>query len=191
MDHGRSPLPAGLSADHLAQMQTGYWQRTKGPRRWLTDKMPHNFRHVGLIALAFPHAPIIYLRRDPRDVCLSIYSRPFPDGHRYACDLSAIAHFHRQSERLMAHWQRIMPHRILQVSYEDLVAEPTRVTQEITEFCGVPWQASCLEFHLQTAGSFTFSELQVREPLNSKGVGRWRNYERHLRPMLEGLQGSA
>ncbi len=188
---GRMPDPAELSATELRTLADDYWHRTGGTPRLITDKLPHNFRHVGLIAHLFPHAPIIYLHRDPRDVAISIYARPFPDGHAYACDLNALGHFYALSERLHRHWRATMPDRVLDVQYEALVREPETQSRRMAEFCRLQWDSRCLAFHDQADASFTFSELQVREAINDRGVGRWRHYQRHLGPFVEALERAA
>ena len=188
LEQGQKPGPQQLDADNWRRMREQYWHRSNRLPERVTDKMPHNFRHVGLILSIFPAAPIIHLRRDPRDVCLSIYSRMFPEGHRYACDLRWLAHFYQQSTRIMNHWQQTLPGRILQIEYEELVDNPEAISREIAEFCGLTWNPDCLNFHKKPAPSFTFSEMQVRRPINSDGVGRWRHYESELAPLLESLQ---
>jgi len=185
---GSMPPPAELDASALGVLGERYWQHTGGRPRRRTDKLPHNFRNVGLIARVFPEAPIIYLHRDPRDVALSIYSRPFPDGHPYACDLEALAHFQAQAARLHEHWQQTLPERILDVRYETLVGEPERLGRDIAAFCDLPWDPGCLDFHRRTEPSYTFSEMQVRESLNDRGVGRWRRYEGHLELYLRAAE---
>lgn len=186
--NGRAPMPDELKQKNLEQMAEDYWKRTATEAPFVTDKMPHNFRHTGLICQIFPKALIIYMKRNPLDVCLSIYSRLFPDGHRYACDFDWLAHFYAESERLKAHWLEVFPDRILEVIYEDLVENPADKTQEIAEFCGLAWQPACLDFHTEKSNSFTFSELQVRKPLNRDGIGRWRYYENALKPLEAALK---
>ena len=174
--NGNKPTPLSLKAEEWLDLAEQYWQSTPHTKEVITDKMPHNFRHIGFILAMFPDAPIIYTHRDPRDVYLSIYSRPFPDGHNYACDMDWIAHFYEQSAKLMKHWQKIAPNRILEVKYEELVAKPEQQTKQIADFCKLKWTADCLNFHKRKSQSYTFSELQVRKPLNSDGIGRWQNY---------------
>ncbi len=188
VDHGRAKPAGELQPAGWEQLAQQYWRLQMGPARRLTDKLPTNFRHVGLIRAMFPDAPIVYLRRDPRDVGLSIYSRNFADGHPYATALADIAHFYRVSEQLMNGWQALYPGRILELNYEQLVAEPESQTRALAEFCGLEWRPECLEFHQRTDASFTFSELQVREPLNRKGIGRWRHYAEALQPLLEAFE---
>lgn len=185
---GRIGAPDTLDNAAWEGLATQYALRVPETEALLIDKMPHNARHVGLICALFPSAPIIYMRRDPRDACLSIYSRPFPDDHRYACDMIWLADFCARITRLMEYWKAILPHRILEVRYEELVDEPEAVTRELADFCNVHWSPQCLEFHENVQHSFTFSEIQVRQPLNRDGIGRWRHYERQLQPLIGVLE---
>jgi tetratricopeptide (TPR) repeat protein len=185
---GLRPGPGALPQETLQGMASVYWQKTPHNMPVVTDKMPHNFRHVGLICQIFPKAPIIYMKRDPRDVCLSIYSRLFSEAHRYAVDLDWLAHFYAQNERLKRHWMEVFPGRILEVDYECLVDKPVEKTREIADFCDLEWHPGCLDFHKNKGASFTFSELQVRKPLNREGIDRWRRYEKHLAPLTRALE---
>lgn len=185
---GHRPEPKDLAVETLRGMAEVYWQKTPHHQPVVTDKMPHNFRHLGLICQALPDARIIYMKRDPRDVCLSIFSRVFSEAHRYAVDLEWLAHFYAQTERMRQHWMALFPDRILEVDYETLVDQPVEQTQAIAAFCGLDWHPGCLEFHKSTSSSFTFSELQVRKPLNKKGIGRWRQYEQQLAPLTAALK---
>jgi len=171
----------------FTELAADYWRRELCDPCRRTDKMPHNFWHVGLIAEIFPAAPIIYMRRDPRDVCMSIFSRVFSDGHPYATDLQSLAHFHNVSADLMRHWMETLPSRIIDVSYEELIENPEQETQSIAIHCGLDWVPECLDFHERVGTSFTYSEMQVREPLNSKGVGAWRRYADRLDALLIAL----
>lgn len=174
-----------LLARDWDELADNYWRVQTARKCRLTDKMPTNFRHVGLICRMFPSASIIYVRRDPRDVALSIYSRRFADGHAYATNLGSLAHYYWLSQQLMSHWQRLHPERIIDVEYEQLIAEPEAQTRSIAEFCALEWRPECLDFHQRRDASYTFSELQVREPLNAKGIGRWRNYSEALVPFID------
>jgi len=159
-----------------------YWHLQSGQRGRLTDKMPSNFKHVGMISCMFPGAPIVYMRRDPRDVGLSMFTRRFSDGHPYATELGDLAHFYAMSEQLMTYWQSVYPGRIFEIEYEQLVAEPEKITRALAKYCALQWRPECLDFHERSEASYTFSELQVREPLNAKGIGRWRKYTDGLAP---------
>ena len=179
--------PRELEDTDWDSLASEYWRRILCAPCRRTDKMPHNFWHVGFICAMFPAAAVIYMRRDPRDVCLSIYSRTFSDAHRYATDLESLAHYFSVALQLMEHWKSIYSSRILQVSYEDLVAKPDEETQKIARHCGLEWNSQCLNFHERVEASYTFSEMQVREPLNTKGVAAWRRYEEQLEPLSNAL----
>ena len=176
---------AGTALAVMIALPIGFLAALNVVPAWLA----HSVKAVlGFIRSMFPAAPIIYMRRDPRDVCLSIYTRMFADGHRYACDLEWLAHYYSMSVRLLEHWKTVSGDRILEVIYEDLVADPTEQTRNIAAFCELQWDPACLEFHKQDTASFTFSELQVREPINTKSTGAWRNYESQLAPLLAALK---
>jgi tetratricopeptide (TPR) repeat protein len=172
---------------HFAELADDYWRREQCAPCRRTDKMPHNYWHVGLICAMFPASPIIYLQRDPRDVCMSIFSRVFSDGHPYSTDFESLAHNFKLSVDLMHHWQTLYPSRVLAVSYEQMIDAPEEHTQAMAAHCGLQWVPECLDFHERIEKSFTYSEMQVREPLNRKGIGAWRRYEKHLEPLIAAL----
>jgi Tfp pilus assembly protein PilF len=180
-------LEQGRDID-IEELAADYWRREQSEPCRRTDKMPHNFWHVGLIGAMFPGAPVIYMRRDPRDVCMSIYSRVFSDGHPYATQLTSLAHNYRMSVDLMEHWNSVSEPRVLEVSYEQLIDDPEMQTQAIASHCNLEWVPECLDFHKRVGKSFTYSEMQVREPLNRKGIGAWRRYEAHLGELIAALE---
>ena len=193
----RLPSPDGMSPDQWSALARRYFGRTPlsgkggagaGADRFVTDKMPQNFLHVGLILSLFPHAKIIQMRRDPRDVCWSIFTRMFSEAHSYACDFESLAQTFSISRRLMNHWASLAPDRVIDVSYEALVADPRGQGQRITQFCGLEWNDQCLNFHRTVSTSFTFSELQVREAISERRIGRWQPFERHLAPLFAALE---
>jgi hypothetical protein len=155
-----------------------------GVRR-ITDKMPTNFLHLGLIALLFPAAHIVHCCRDPRDVCLSCYQQHFERRLPYAYDLRDLAVYYSAYERLMHHWHDVLPVKICDVQYEDLVSTPEACARRLVEFCGLDWNARCLEFDCSRTPVQTASQWQVRQPLYRSSVGRWRNYRSHIGPLLE------
>lgn len=184
LDRDRTrPVPQLESTD-WNQFAAEYWSLQTVAECRVTDKAPLNFRHVGMISAIFPEAPFIYIERDPRDVALSIFARHFSDRHDYATDLSHIAHLISVSQRLMQYWMEQLPDRITRVAYESLVADPEGEGRRLAEYCGLPWDPEVLAFHRQGSASYTFSEAQLREPLNAKGVGRWVDYEAQLQPFL-------
>jgi tetratricopeptide (TPR) repeat protein len=153
----------------------------------VTDKMPHNFLALGLIDRLFPEARIIHCTRDPIDTCLSIYFLKFSVAHPYADDMTHLGVYYRQYLRLMAHWKSVLRVPILDVKYEDLVANQEAVSRRMVEFCGLEWDEQCLRFHESKRTVSTHSYDQVRRPLYKKSVARWKNYERHLGPLITAL----
>jgi len=155
----------------------------------VTDKMPSNFLHVGLIGLLFPGARVIHMIRDARDTSLSCYFTAFSDAHPYAQDLGDLGFYYREYERLMAHWREVQPLPMLDVRYEELVGDQEAQTRRIVEFAGLKWDDRCLRFHETERAVVTPSLDQVRRPMYKGSMERWRRYEAHLGPLLAGLAG--
>lgn len=180
-----------LDANALRQIAARYLDglRKHAPAaKRITDKMPSNYYYAGLIHLAMPNAVIIHTIRDPIDTCISCFSKKFTVGHNYTYDLAELGRYHRRYRRLMAHWRRILPpHRILDVRYEDLVADLEGGARRILSHCGLPWNDACLSFHETERPVRTASASQVRQPIYQTAVGRWRVYEEFLAPLLEAL----
>jgi len=152
----------------------------------VVDKMPTNFAFLGLIHALLPHARIIHLRRNPLDTCLSIYFQNFDAAITYANDLGDLAHYFQQYLRLMQHWRALLPSdAMLEVPYEELVADQESWSRRMIEFIGLPWDPACLEFHRAGRTVLTASKWQVRQKINSSAVARWRNYAAHLGPLRE------
>ena len=151
------------------------------------DKMPGNLQRLGLVALLFPRARVIHCRRDPLDTCLSCYFQDFKSPHPYAFDLEDLSVYHRQCDRLMAHWREVLPLAMLEVWYEDLVADQEARSREIVAFCGVAWDNACLEYHANDRPVWTASSWQVRQPIYNTSVERWRHYDAHLGALRKGL----
>ena len=154
----------------------------------ITDKLPLNFRFVGLIHLALPNARIIHMRRDPADTCLSCFFNQFGGDLDWAYDLAEVGRYFRAYERLMANWRAALPQGVmLEMRYEDLVADLEGETRRMLDHCGLEWDARCLEFHNTERSVQTASTVQVRKPIYRSSVKRWRNYERWLGPLLAEL----
>jgi tetratricopeptide (TPR) repeat protein len=180
----------GLTAAQLTASATRYLATLKsiGPdARRVTDKMPTNFLHLGLIKLLFPEAPVIHCTRNPVDTCLSIYFQNFSRGHAYATDLADIGFVYREYRRLMAHWHEVVPTPVFECSYEELVANQEDVSRRLIDFIGLEWDDACLAFHKNKRVIHTASYDQVRRPIYQQSVQRWRRYERHLDPLFEAL----
>jgi hypothetical protein len=182
------PETARTLADrHLAALAAG---ARRGLIR-VTDKTLDNVLHLGLIAALFPRARVIVCRRDLRDVCLSCYFHQFADQVSYAYDLVACARRAQAIDRLIAHWRAVLPLRMHEVTYEDLVARPTEETWRLIDFLGLEREAACLEPHRTERAVTTSSVWQVRQPIHANAVGRWRLYRRHLTDLLDVLGDDA
>ena len=146
----------------------------------VTDKMPHNFVCLGFIEQLLPAARVVHCVRDPLDTCLSIFFEKFNHHHLYANNLEHLGIYYKQYTGLMAHWRSVLRMPMLELRYEDLIANQEAVTRELIDFCGLPWDERCLQFHESRRIVATPSYNQVRKPLYKKSVGRWRNYDRHI-----------
>jgi tetratricopeptide (TPR) repeat protein len=154
----------------------------------ITDKMPENFRFVGLIHLALPKARIIHLRRDPVDTCLSCFATLFYEPLDYTYDLKELGRYYRAYQRLMDHWREILPPGVmLDVRYEDIVEDIEGQARRMIAHCDLEWDPRCLDFHRANRPIRTASMGQARQPLYKTSVGRWRVYESQLGPLLDEL----
>ena len=154
----------------------------------ITDKSPFNFFQLAFAALLFPQARVIHCRRDARDNALSIWLENFNQDQHYATDFGDLAHLRGAYERLMAHWKRALPLKILDVDYEALVADVETQARRIVDFMGAPWDWRCLEFHSSNRAVQTPSRWQVREPIYTRSVARWHSYQAYLPDLArEGL----
>lgn len=150
------------------------------------DKSNFNSDCLGLIHLTFPNARVVSVWRDPIDTCLSCYFAQFANTLNFTADLADLAHYYREHHRLMEHWRSALPAgTLLEVSYEDLVADQKAWSRRIVEFIGLDWDPRCLEFHKAERPVLTASSWQVRQPVYSRSVRRWRNYEKHIGPLLD------
>jgi len=175
-----------LADQHIAQLQ-----RLAGGAARVTDKMPDNVLHLGIIAVLFPAARVVFCRREPRDNCLSCYFQRFGEGNAFAYDLADCARRYLEIERVAEHWRRVLPLPTLTVDYEALIADPEGESRRLIEFLGLDWEPSCLAFHRTERPVYSASLWQVRQPVYGHSVGRWRHYERHLQPLFDVLGQSA
>jgi tetratricopeptide (TPR) repeat protein len=161
-------------------------QARSGDAARIVDKAPINCDYLGVIHTAFPNARILYMQRDPIDTCLSCYFQKFSADLEFAMDLSDLAHYYREHQRLMAHWRKVLPAgTILDVPYAELVADQEGWTHKILEFLNLEWNDSCLDFHRTQRPVVTASYWQVRQPIYKDSVARWRNYKKFIGPLLE------
>ncbi len=156
----------------------------------ITDKMPGNYLHLGLIQLMFPGAKIIHCIRDPRDTCLSCYFQNFAGQHPYSSDLHNLGMYYRQYEKLMRHWRNVLNLQILDVPYERLVANPEQASRQLIEYCGLEWSASVLRYYDSKRAVVTSSFDQVTKPIYKESLARWQNYEEFLGPLYKGLESN-
>jgi hypothetical protein len=188
--HGypRNVLNAGTeaiescAAEYLRQIAA-----LSGEAPRVSDKMPHNFLYLGLIDLMFPGARVIHVARDPMDTCLSLFFQTFNSMHSYSTDLTYLGAYYRQYERLMNHWERVLRIPMLTVRYETLVEDVEKATRDMLEFCELPWDPVCLQFHASGRIVKTPSYDQVRQPIYRSSVARWRRYEKHLGALMAAL----
>ena len=168
----------GLADEYLAQVGIRARRATR-----IIDKMPFNFMHLGLIALLFPEAKIIHCRRDMRDVGLSCFFTNFADTHPWSTDLRHIGHFIRSYERMMRHWHAVLPLPILNMDYETLVGDLEGQSRRMIEHLGLRWNSACLRFHESARPVSTAARAQVRQPIYTSAIGRWREYDKWLHPL--------
>ncbi|MCP5074045.1 MAG: tetratricopeptide repeat protein [Rhodobacteraceae bacterium] len=182
---------AGLTSKELEDFAGNYLARltyNSGDHARVTDKMPGNFHHVGLLKLAFPEAKIINLVRDPRDTCLSIYQQYFDNSaHRYAYDLVSLAKFANSYKSLMGFWHALFPGQIYDAVYENLTTNQESESRRLLEFCGLDWQDQVLDFHKTKRVVRTASVTQVRRKMYRSSVRKWEVFAEQLEPLTSAL----
>jgi tetratricopeptide (TPR) repeat protein len=184
-------LPA--QAKDIASMYESTLRKIVGSNgnkfKHITDKMPHNFLNVGLIAILFPNAKIIHTKRDPIDTCLSIFFQSFNNGHSYAFDLTNLGFHYRQYERIMRHWHEVLPGRMMDINYADTISDPEYWSRKLISHIGLDWDDACLAPHKQERSVKTASHWQVRQPIYKTSVARWKHYEAFIQPLIDALNG--
>jgi hypothetical protein len=159
----------------------------RGNRPFFVDKMPNNFRHIGLIHLMLPNAKIIDVRREPMACCFSNLKQLFAGGQEFTYSVEDIARYYRSYLELMRHWDAVLPQRVLRLCYEDLVEDLGESVHRVLDFCGLEFEPACMEFYKSERSVNTASSEQVRKPIFRDGFFQWRNYEPWLGPLKEGL----
>jgi tetratricopeptide (TPR) repeat protein len=155
-----------------------------------TDKMPLNYLYLGLIHRALPHAKIIHVSRAPMAAGYAMYKMLFQDGYPFSYDLSELGQYYVAYRRLMTHWHSLLPGAIYELAYEDLIADQVGETRKILAFCGLDWQDSCAQFHLNPAATTTASAAQVRRPIHAESVSQWRHYATELAELRDILRAN-
>ncbi|CAM2155899.1 putative Tfp pilus assembly protein PilF [Pararobbsia alpina] len=167
-------------------------QRIAPGRAFVVDKMPANFFFVGLIRLALPQAKIIHASRDALDTCFSCFARLFADRMDYTYDLRSLGRYYRGYERVMTHWRSVLPtDAFLDVPYEHVVEHTKAQAERMLDYIGLPWHDGVLSFHENTRTVKTASAAQVREPIYTRSIHRWKQFARHLGPLIEIVKGNA
>mgnify|MGYP003313666548 CR=1 FL=1 len=155
---------------------------------YFIDKMPNNFRHIGLIKLMLPNAKVIDARRDPMSCCFSGFKQLFAEGQMFSYDQEDIAQYYLDYVRLMGHWDEVIPGYVLRVQHEDVVADLETQVRRMLDFCGLPFEDACLEFHKTERNVRTPSSEQVRQPIFSTANDQWKHYEPWLGPLKARLE---
>ena len=186
---------AQLNRENLTQWGqqyvSGLRQRAPDAKR-ITDKMPANYLAMGLIPLMLPYAKIIHVKRNPVDTCVSCFTRLFNRHQDATYDLAELGKHYSNYAKLMQHWHAVMPAgSFIEVQYEDIVADMEGQAKRLIDFVGLEWDEACLDFHKNTRNIRTASVTQVRQPIYTSSVERWRNYEQFLGPLLEVLGENA
>jgi len=159
--------------------------RKDAPR--FTDKMPNNFRHIGLIHLIMPNAKIIDARRYPLDCCFSMFKQLFAQGQEFTYGLAEAGSYYKSYVKLMNHWDNVLPNKILRVNNEDIIEDLEGQVSRMLEFLDLPFEDSCISFYETDRSVRTASSEQVRKPINRSGMDRWKPYAQNLKPLLDGL----
>jgi len=172
------------------QMGKSYIEETKIHRKdapMFTDKMPNNFRHIGLIHLILPNAKIIDARRYPLDCCFSMFKQLFAQGQEFTYGLEEAGSYYNSYVRLMDHWDKVLPNKILRVNNEDVIEDLDGQVRRILDYLELPFEEQCISFHETDRSVRTASSEQVRQPINKKGMDRWKPYAKNLKPLLDNL----
>ena len=179
-----------LTLEKLRSLSDEYIRGTRihrGEAPFFTDKMPNNFRHIGLISMILPNARIIDARRHPMGCCFSGFKQLFAEGQDYTYGLEEIGRYYRNYVALMDHWDEVLPGKVLRVQYEDVVADLEGEVRRILDYCELSFETSCIDFYKAERAVRTPSSEQVRQPIYQGGIDQWQNYEEYLGPLVEAL----
>jgi tetratricopeptide (TPR) repeat protein len=191
MENPRYPgVLVGMQPEEFGQLGEKYLRDTRTyrtDRSYFIDKMPNNFRHIGLIHLILPNARIIDARREPLACCFSNLKQLFANGQEFTYSIGDIARYYRTYLELMRHWDTVLPGRILRVHHEDVVDDLEGNVRRILEFCGLEFEPGCVEFYKTERSVRTASSEQVRQPIFREGLDQWRKFEQWLGPLKEAL----
>ncbi len=188
---GKYPeIMADLTRGQVLELGESYLETTRiqrGDSPFFIDKMPNNFRHIGLIHLILPNSRIIDARRHPMGGCFSGFKQLFANGQTFTYSLEDIGKYYRDYVRLMDHWDAVLPGRVHRVQYEEMVADTDTQIRALLDYCGLEFEQQCLKFYETERAVRTPSSEQVRKPIYKEGLEQWRNFEAHLDPLKEAL----
>jgi tetratricopeptide (TPR) repeat protein len=191
LEHPRYPgVLTGMSSEQLLRLGEKYLADTRVYRTdkpYFIDKMPNNFRHIGLIHLILPNAKIIDARREPMACCFSNLKQLFASGQEFTYSITDIARYYRTYLELMRHWEMVLPGKVLRVQHEEVVDDLEGNVRRILDFCGLDFEPGCVEFHKTERSVRTASSEQVRQPIFRDGLDQWKNYEPWLEPLKDAL----
>jgi hypothetical protein len=191
LDNPRYPgVLAQMSGEEFRRLGEKYLTDTRiyrSGKAHFIDKMPNNFRHIGLIQLMLPNARIIDARREPMACCFGNLKQLFAHGQEFAYSVDDIARYYRTYLELMRHWDRVLPGRVLRIQHEDLVDDLEGHVRRLLEFCALEFEPACVEFHKTERSVRTASSEQVRQPIYREGLEQWRHFEPWLEPLREAL----
>ena len=189
--NGRYPrILHELSEERLQELGRRFIEDTQIHRKgapFFIDKMPNNFRHIGLINLILPNAKIIDARRHPMACCFSGFKQHFAEGQEFTYGLENIGTYYKDYIALMDHWDEVLPGKILRVQYEDVVADTEAQVRRILDYLELPFEQACVDFHKTKRSVRTASSEQVRQPIFRSGLEQWRNFEPWLDPLKQAL----
>jgi tetratricopeptide (TPR) repeat protein len=179
-----------LDGESIAREYLARSRSRRGDKARFSDKQTANFFYCALILRAFPRARIVHLTRHPLAACYAIYKTRFYGTFTFGNDLAELGDFYVDYRRLMAHWHRVVPGRILDLAYEDVVTSLEPATRRLLDYVGLPFEAACLEFHRNPAATMTASSVQVRKPLYDSSLQQWRHYADQLEPLRARLEAA-
>ena len=179
-----------MDAQSLRSFGEAYINDTRvhrGQAPFFIDKMPNNFRHIGLINLILPNAKIIDARRHPMGCCFSAFKQLFHEGQEFSYGLKEVGTYYKDYVDLMDHWDEVLPEKVLRVQYEEVVADLETQVRRILDYCGLDFEESCVSFYETDRAVRTPSSEQVRQPIYKSGVEQWKNFEGNLDPLKQAL----
>ncbi|MEO9946999.1 MAG: sulfotransferase [Paraglaciecola sp.] len=185
---GYPHIVSEIDSTYFARFGQQFIEQTQCYRQgaaFFIDKMPNNFMHIGLIKFILPNAKVIDARRDPIACCFSGYKQLFAEGQEFSYDLENMAHYYHSYQSLMKHWDEVLPGFVLRVQHEDVIEDLEGEVRRILDFCQLPFETNCLDFHKTKRTIKTPSSEQVRQPINSTAKDQWKNFEKNLTPLIK------